>query len=72
VKPAAKPAAMERTSKSVSKVRDDIETRAQRGDRVIGYLRVVELRKKISGAVIEEMDRDIGIQVNDRVRWTSG
>jgi len=63
---------MERTSKSVSKVRDDIETRAQRGDRVIGYLRVVELRKKISGAVIEEMDRDIGIQVNDRVRWTSG
>ena len=43
-----------------------------RGDRIIGHLRVVELRKRISGAVIESMDRDISIQVGDRVRWTSG
>jgi hypothetical protein len=53
-------------------VRLGMPFRVIRGDRVIGYLRVVELRKKISGAVIETMDRDIAIQVNDRVRWTSG
>ncbi|MCX7825560.1 MAG: hypothetical protein N2689_08365 [Verrucomicrobiae bacterium] len=53
-------------------VRLGMPFRVIRGDRVIGYLRVVELRRKISGAVIETMDRDIAIQVNDRVRWTSG
>jgi hypothetical protein len=43
-----------------------------RGERIIGHLRVVELRKKISGAVIESMVPRESIQVGDRVRWTSG
>ena len=40
------------------------------GDRIVGRLKVVEVRKKISGAVIERMDRDKTIQVGDRVRIT--
>jgi hypothetical protein len=40
------------------------------GDRIVGRLKVVEVRKKISGAVIERMDRDKPIQVGDRVRIT--
>lgn len=40
------------------------------GDRIVGRLKAVEVRKKISGAVIERMDRDKPIQVGDRVRIT--
>ncbi len=40
------------------------------GDRIVGRLKVVEVREKISGAVIERMDRDKPIQVGDRVRIT--
>ena len=40
------------------------------GDRIVGRLKVVEVRKKISGAVIETMDRSKPIQVGDRVRIT--
>ena len=41
-----------------------------RGDRIIGHLKVVEVRRKISGAVIEWMDKQLSIQVGDRVRVT--
>ncbi|MBI5397671.1 MAG: hypothetical protein HZA91_20430 [Verrucomicrobia bacterium] len=40
------------------------------GDRIVGHLKAVEVRKKISGAVIETMDRSKPIQVGDRVRIT--
>jgi len=40
------------------------------GDRIVGRLKVVDVRKKISGAVIERMDRDKPIRVGDRVRIT--
>jgi hypothetical protein len=40
------------------------------GDRIVGHLKVVEVRKKISGAVIGTMDRNKPIQVGDRVRIT--
>ena len=41
-----------------------------RDDRVIARLKVVEVRKKISGAVIETMDRGNAVKVGDRVRLT--
>jgi hypothetical protein len=41
-----------------------------RGDRVIARLKVVEVRKKISGAVMETMDRGNAVKVGDRVRLT--
>lgn len=41
-----------------------------RGDRVIARLKVVEVRKKISGAVVELMDRGNAVKVGDRVRLT--
>lgn len=41
-----------------------------RGDRVIARLKVVEVRKKISGAVIELIDRGNAVKVGDRVRLT--
>ncbi len=41
-----------------------------RGTRVIARLKVVEVRKKISGAVIETMDRGNAVKVGDRVRLT--
>jgi hypothetical protein len=40
------------------------------GDRIVGRVKVVEVRRKISGAVIEQMDRQAPIQVGDRVRVT--
>jgi hypothetical protein len=39
-----------------------------RDDRVIARLKVVEVRKKISGAVIETMDRGSAVKVGDRVK----
>ena len=41
-----------------------------RGDRVIARLKVVEVRRKISGAVIDSLDRENAIKVGDRVRLT--
>lgn len=41
-----------------------------RDDRVVARLKVVEVRKKISGAVIETMDRGNAVKVGDRVRLT--
>ena len=41
-----------------------------RDDRVIARLKVVEVRKKISGAVIETMDRGSAVKTGDRVRLT--
>lgn len=41
-----------------------------RDDRVIARLKVVEVRKKISGAVIETLDRGNAVKVGDRVRLT--
>ncbi len=41
-----------------------------RDDRVIARLKVVEVRKKISGAVIELIDRGNAVKVGDRVRLT--
>jgi hypothetical protein len=41
-----------------------------RDDRVIARVKVVEVRKKISGAVIETMDRGNAVKVGDRVKLT--
>lgn len=41
-----------------------------RDDRVIARLKVVEVRKKISGAIIELIDRGNAVKVGDRVRLT--
>jgi len=41
-----------------------------RDDRVNARLKVVEVRRKISGAVIDSLDRENAIKVGDRVRLT--
>ena len=41
-----------------------------RGDRIIAHVKVVEVRQKISGAVIERLEHGIVIQSGDRVRLT--
>jgi hypothetical protein len=43
-----------------------------RGERVVAELRIVEVRRRISGAVIERIDGDIRLSDGDSVRVTQG
>jgi hypothetical protein len=39
-----------------------------RGDRLIAELRIVEARRRVSGALIERVERGVILQVGDRAR----
>jgi hypothetical protein len=41
-----------------------------RGDRVVGELKIVEVRKSVSGALIERLDKNVTVTAGDVVRVT--
>ena len=43
-----------------------------RGDRVVAELRIVEVRQKISGALIESVEKNVTLQAGDTAKVTKG
>ena len=51
-------------------VRIGMPVQAWRGDRLVAELRIVDVRTRISGALIERVERGVNLQIGDQVRVT--